>query len=212
MAAEEVKNLIDGAPEGNPDSNEGGNPEGTNFEELLKGVDLNQLLQYDSVKALVQQQSDRRVTQALQTARTKWEAEKAEEQSEAKKLERMTAEQREKYKFEQEKSQFEAERKNFQHAQLVVETQKQLLAAGLPDLAEFITGATAEETTANIGKLTNILCGWKSTQLNAAMRGTTPKDTTPQSKNYLTAAEIRKMTPAEINQAWKDGRIDTTKF
>lgn len=212
MAAEEVKNLIDGAPEGDPNSNEGGTPEGTNFEELLKGVDLNQLLQYDSVKALVQQQSDRRVTQALQTARTKWEAEKAEEQSEAKKLERMTAEQREKYKFEQEKNQFEAEKKNFQHAQLVVETQKQLLAAGLPDLAEFVTGETAEETTANIGKLTSILGGWKSTQLNAAMRGTTPRATIPGEETTYTYETLKGKSVSEIRKLLRDGKIDFSKI
>ena len=185
----------------------------TDFNKLLEGVDLNKLLEVDSVKKLVQAQSDRRVTQALATAKERWKAEQEEAQTEAQKLEKMTEAQKAKYKFEQERAQFEAEKAKFAHSQLVVETQKQMLKAGLPDLAEFVTGTTAEETTANLEKITSILSSWKSEQLNSAMRGTAPKDTNPGEKpRLLTAEEIRKMTPEEINAAWKAGRIDTSKL
>lgn len=201
MAAEEVKEIINETPAK------------TDFAALLEGVDLNKLLEFDSVKKLVQAQSDKRVTQALATAKSKWEQEQAQAQTEAEKLKRMTAEQQEKYRLDQEKAAFEKERAAFQHAQLVVETQKQLLAAGLPDLAEYITGTTAEETTANIAKISDALGAWKSSQLTAAMRGTVPHDTNPQdSGEKLTAADIKKMTTAEINAAWNAGKIDTASF
>lgn len=215
MAAEQVKDLIN-TPDGDPNSNEGGNPTETetDFGALLDGVDLNKLLEYDSVKALVQAQSDRRVTQALATAKTKWEAAKEAERTEAKKLEQMTEEQKERYKLDQEKADLEAQKAKFAHDQLVVETQKQMISAGLPDLAAYITGSTAEETTANLTAVTKLLSTWKSEQLNRAMRGRAPHDTNPQDDKgrFLTAEDIKKMSPAEINAAWKAGKIDTRKL
>lgn len=186
----------------------------TDFGALLEGVDLNKLLEYDSVKALVQAQSDRRVTQALATAKTKWEAAKEAERTEAKKLEQMTEEQKERYKLDQEKADLEAQKAKFAHDQLVVETQKQMIAAGLPDLAAYITGTTAEETTANLAAVTKLLGTWKAEQLNKAMRGRAPHDTNPHDDKggFLTAEDIKKMTPAEINAAWKAGKIDTSKL
>jgi len=184
----------------------------TDYGKLLEGVDINKLLEYESVKKLVQAQSDRRVTQAIQTAKAKWQAEQEEAQSEAEKLKKMSAEQQEKYKLELDRKAFEQEKANFLHAQLVVETQKQLLNSGLPDIAEFITGATAEETTANITKVTELLGAWKTAQLNSAMRGTAPKDTTPQNITKLTKADLMTMTPAEINKAWDEGRIDVSNL
>lgn len=202
MAAEEVKDLIE-TPE---------TPAETDFAALLEGVDLNKLLEFDSVKKIVQAQSDRRVTQAIQTARQKWETEQAQAQTEAEKLKKMTAEQQEKYKLDQEKAAFEKERAAFQHAQLVVETQKQLLAAGLPDLAEYITGTTAEETTANIAKIADALGAWKSSQLTAAMRGTVPHDTNPQTQSgKIPASSLKGKSAAEINALYDAGKIDFTK-
>lgn len=184
-----------------------------NFDELLKGVDINKLLEHESVKTLVQAQSDRRVTQALATAKTKWEAARRAEKSEAEKLKDMTDEQRERYNLDKDKSAFEKEKAKFEHDKLVVETQKQMITAGLPDLASFITGATAEETTENIEAVSNVLSAWKSEQLKNAMRGTVPKDTNPtDKKTMLTAEDIKKMTPAQINEAWKAGKIDTSKL
>lgn len=189
-------------------------PAETDFNKLLEGVDLNKLLEVDSVKKLVQAQSDRRVTQALATAKERWKVEQEEAQTEAQKLEKMTEAQKAKYKFEQERAQFEAEKLKFAHNQLVVETQKQMLKAGLPDLAEFVTGTTAEETTANLAAVTKLLGSWKAEQLNKAMRGKAPKDTNPHGgdKTILTKAETDKMTPQELLKAYREGRIDTYKL
>jgi hypothetical protein len=213
MAAEQVKNLIDNAPEntgaGAPQGADQTTTQTTDFDALLQGVDLNALLEHDSIRKLVQAQSDKRVTQALATARAKWEQEQAAAQTEAEKLKKMTAEQQEKYKLDQEKAAFEKEKANFQHAQLVLETQRQMIGAGLPDLAEFITGATAEETTANLATVTQTLAAWQQAQLKHAMRGTAPTDTTPKDTAKLTREQIAKMSPAEINAAWEAGKIDT---
>ena len=178
------------------------------FDALLKDVDLNKLLEYDGVKKLVQAQSDKRVTQALATAKTKWEAAQEQAKTEAKKLEQMTEEQKERYKLDQDKAEFETAKAKFAHDQLVVETQKQMLGAGLPDLAAYITGNDAEETTSNIAAVTKILNTWKAEQLNKAMRGKTPVDTNPQEHATLTREQISKMSPSEINRAWAEGRID----
>ena len=125
----------------------------------------------------------------------------------------MTAEQKERYQLDQEKQEFAAQKARFAHDQLVVETQKQMLAAGLPDIAAYITGDTAEETTANLEYVTKALMTWKAEQLNKAMRGKTPENTNPRDgKNFLTAEEIKKMTPAEINKAFDAGEIDFDKL
>lgn len=186
--------------------------EQTNFEELLKGVDLNKLLEHESVRKLVQAQSDRRVTQALETAKAKWQQEQAQEQTEAEKLKKMTEDQRAKYELEKEKVEFEKQKEEFAHSQLVVETQKQLLSAGLPDIANFITGKNAEETTENIQTIQKILGDWKAEQLKTTMRGTVPKDTTPKGGTFLTREQINDMTTDEINKAWKAGQIDLSKI
>lgn len=186
--------------------------EQTNFDELLKDVDLNKLLEHESIKKLVQAQSDRRVTQALETAKAKWQQEQAQAQTEAEKLKKMTEEQKAKYELDKEKSEFEKQKAEFAHSQLVVETQKQLLSAGLPDIANFITGKNAEETTANIETIQKILGDWKAEQLKTTMRGTVPKDTTPKGGEFLTREQINNMTTDEINKAWKSGQIDVSKL
>lgn len=211
--AEEVKvtPTEEQVTENNSNDNQGTE---TDFKALLEGVDLNKMMDYHPVKVMVQAMCDRRVQQALATDHAKREAAEQARRTEAKKLEQMTEEQRERYKFDQEKADFEAQKARFAHDQLVVETQKQMLAAGLPDLAAYITGSTAEETTANLSAVTKLLSTWKSEQLNRAMRGRAPHDTNPQDDKgrFLTAEDIKKMTPAEINAAWKAGKIDTRKL
>lgn len=209
MADKSMIEVTDNAPEQGAETHT--DPAETDFGALLEGVDLEKLLEFDSVKKLVQAQSDKRVTQALATAKTKWEAAQEQAKSEAKKLEQMTAEQKERYQLDQERAELETQRAAFEHQKLVIETQKQMLAAGLPDLAAYITGNDAEETTANLAAVTKALSTWKAEQLNKAMRGRAPKDTNPHDSGAkLTAADIKKMSPAEINAAWAAGKIDTS--
>ena len=127
------------------------------------------------------------------------------------KLEQMTEEQKERYKLDQEKADFEAQKAKFAHDQLVVETQKQMISAGLPDLAAYITGTTAEETTANLAAVTKLLSTWKAEQLNKAMRGKVPTDIKPQD-GTITREQLKKMSREEINAAFNAGKIDLSKL
>lgn len=204
MAAEEVKEIITEPTEPTTPTPE----QETDFEALLQGVDLNKLLEYEGVKKLVQAQSDKRVTQAIGTARQKWEAAQEKAKSEAKKLEQMTEQEQERYKLDQEKAELETQKAEFAHAQLVVETQKQMISAGLPDLAQYVAGTDAEETNANLAAVSKALATWKAKILNEAMRGKAPVDTNPQEHATLTREQLSKMSPAEINKAWEEGRID----
>lgn len=181
--------------------------------DVLKNYSLDDILAYAPLAQRVRSDADRRVTQAVQTARTRWTEEAAHQQTEAEKLAKMTEAERQRYSFDQEKAAFQKEKEKFQHDQLVLETARQMTAAGLPDLADFVTGATAEETNANLTSLTEKLTAWRGQQVQAAMRGTvTPSDTAATHKPSLTADQIRSMTPAEINAAWEAGQIDTSKL
>ena len=164
------------------------------------------LLKTDSISKKIQSIADSRVTQALATAKTKWEQERADEADEAKKLAKMTEAEKQKYQFEKDKKAFEAEKAKFQHSQLQVETAKQLISAGLPDLSAYITGKDAEETKTNITDLQTVLGAWKAAALKEMTAGKTP-DVKPQGAK-LTRADLKKMTPAEINRAYEEGRID----
>lgn len=133
--------------------------------------------------AWLQSYADKRVTQGIQTAKAKWEADKEAEQTEAGKLAKMTEAEKAAYEFAKQKAAFEAEKAKFQHEQLVLETAKQLTKAGLPDLAQFVTGANAEETAANIAAVTAVLGTWKQAALNDALRGTPPHDANSQNSD-----------------------------
>lgn len=133
--------------------------------------------------AWLQSYSDKRVTQGIATAKARWEAEQAEAQTEAGKLAKMTEAEKAKYELDKQRAAFEQEKAKFQHEQLVLETAKQLTKAGLPDLAQYVTGANAEETAANIAAVTAVLGAWKQAALNDALRGTPPHDANSQSDN-----------------------------
>lgn len=184
---------------------------GTDINSFLQGIDIDELMKNETIAQRVQSIADQRVTQAVNTAKQRWQQEAREaaeaEKDEAKKLARMTADERARYEFDKEKSAFEAEKAKYQHNQLVLETSRQMIDAGLPDLGQYVTGADAETTAANIEAVTKILSDWKSKAVNVAMRGTTPQDTTATQK--LTRDQIMKMSPAEINDAWAKGLIDT---
>lgn len=182
-------------------------PETPDYTELLSGIDMDAVKAAGGMLKYIQSQADARATKALNTARANWEKEQAEQKDEATRLAKMTEAEKAKYQFEKDREAFEQERAKFAHDQLVVETQKQMNAAGLPDLAEFITGKDAETTKANLTAVSGILSAWKQEQLNGMMRGTPPKDVTPG--RVLTKDDIKGMSADEINAAWKAGLIDT---
>lgn len=182
-------------------------PETPDYTELLSGIDMDAVKAAGGMLKYIQSQADARATKALNTARANWEKEQATAKDEATRLAKMTEAEKAKYQFEKDREAFEQERAKFAHDQLVVETQKQMNAAGLPDLAEYIVGKDAETTKANLTTVSGILSAWKQTQLNGMMRGTPPKDVTPG--RVLTKEDIKSMSADEINTAWKAGLIDT---
>lgn len=199
-------------------------PENTNVEEtqetvtqteqidyasLMQGIDIEAVKAAGGMAKFIQSQADSRVTKAVQTARTKWEAEQTAAQDEATRLAKMSENERMKYQLEKDRKAFDEERARFHHEQLVVETAKQMMAAGMPDLSAYVTGRDAETTKANLEAVSGILSAWKQEQINGVMRGTPPKDVNVSGKTPLTREQIKHMSREEINQAWKDGLIDT---
>lgn len=182
-------------------------PERINYEELLAGIDLDAVKAAGGMRKYIQSQADSRATKALNTARENWRREQEEQRDEATRLARMTEQEREKYNFEKEREKFNQERQKFVHDQLVLQTAKEMTAAGLPDLSEYVTGKDAETTKANLDIVSGILSAWKQEQVNGLMRGTPPKEMTKG--KTVTKEDLKNMTPEEINRAWKDGLIDT---
>ena len=184
-----------------------------NIADVIAAVGVEAILKDPTVNAEVTSRRDRSVTQALNTARTKWqnEAQKkaTEAADEATRLASMSAEEKERYQFEKDKEEFEKQRAEFTRKTLVLETSRQMIDAGLPDLADFVTGKDAEETSANLAKVTDILGLWKSAQLNDAMRGKTPKEM--RVSRTLSREDIKHMSKEEINKAFEDGLLKDIK-
>ena len=197
--------------EGMP-QNEAKTPE-YDLSEVVAAVGVDAILENADVKKVMLSRQDQKISQALTTAKGKWEAEakaKAEaEKDEATRLANMTAAEKERYQFEQEKKAFEAQKAEYNRKTLILETSKQMLDAGLPDLADYLTGSNAEETANNLTKAKEILGAWKSQVLNDAMRGKTPKEM--NASETFTRESLKHMTPAEINARWEAGELKNIK-
>ena len=133
------------------------NLENTNVDEKQEQeqVDEKVTLTQKELEAKLQSETDRKVSKALETAKAKWEEEfrqKLEaEKAEAEKLAKMSAEQREKAKFDKEREEFLKLKAEFEKKQLVAETATQLAEEGLPaQFAKLLAGQTAEETKQNL--------------------------------------------------------------
>ena len=119
---------------------------------------------------------DRRVSQA----QAKWAAELDKKlntaRSEGEKLAKMSADEREKAKFETDKKEFESERAKYEAERLEFEAVKQLSENKLPvSFAKMCTGKSAEETKANIETFKTAWGEALQSAVNDRMRGTTPK-------------------------------------
>lgn len=183
------------------------------IEDVVKELGIEAILADPTVNAEVLRQRDRHTTQAINTARTRWEQEatrkQAEAEDEASRLAHMSAEERERYQLKKDREALDKERAEFNRRNLVLETSRQMLDAGLPDLADYVAGKDADETAQNISKVTDILGAWKASQLNDAMRGTTPRDPKPSQTYKVT--DLKGMTAEEINRAYDAGLIEGIK-
>ena len=104
---------------------------------------------------MLQSETDKRVTEALKTAQEKWSKEYAEklenEKKEAERLAKLSAEEREKDKFDKERKAFEAERAQFERDRLEMQVAKELTNVGLDaSFASVLMGADADASMENI--------------------------------------------------------------
>lgn len=104
---------------------------------------------------MLQSETDRRVTEALKTAKDKWSKEYAEklenEKKEAERLAKLSAEEREKAKFDKERKAFENERAQFERERLEMQVAKELANEGLDtEFASILMGADADSSMENI--------------------------------------------------------------
>lgn len=195
-----------GGSGGDPGGNDGGGKKP--LEELLKDYTIEELLAYKPIQSA----TDKRVTDGINTAKTRWQAEREAETDEAAKLAKMTETQKERYQLDKDRAAFEAQKSAFARQQLILQAKATLQSKGLPaEFGDLLKGSTAEEIAAEIATLEATMGTYRQSVLNGAMRGTPPTDPKPTGAK-LTAEEIRKMTPDEINKAWADGRIDTSKL
>lgn len=180
-----------------------------NLADVVASLGVEAILADPTINAEVLSRRDRHTTQALNTARQKWDADAQKKANaaadEATRLAAMSETEKERYQLDRDREAFEEQKKAFEHKNLVLETSKQMIGAGLPDLADYVTGRDAEETAANITKVTEILGVWKSEQMNAAMRGKTPKEMNVNQP--ITKESIKNMSRDEINKAYEEGRL-----
>lgn len=104
---------------------------------------------------MLQSETDKRVTEALKTAQEKWSKEYAEklenEKKEAERLAKLSAEEREKAKFDKERKEFEDERAQFERDRLEMQVAKELANEGLDTaFASILMGADADSSMENI--------------------------------------------------------------
>lgn len=98
---------------------------------------------------MLQSETDKRVTEALKTAQEKWSKEYAEklenEKKEAERLAKLSAEEREKAKFDKERKEFEDERAQFERDRLEMQVAKELANEGLDtEFASFLMDTDAD--------------------------------------------------------------------
>lgn len=129
---------------------------------------------------------DRRVSKALATAKANWEREQAQAQDESKRLEKMTAAQRERWQLDRDKADFEQKKAAFAAEQMRVtvgaELQKRGLDAGF---AKYLSGRTAEESTANLDEFQALWNQAISAAVTARMRGKSAPEEPKESNTDL---------------------------
>ena len=177
-------------------NNDEGNKVSENINKLLSMIPIDTLLKNEEVAKKVQSIADQRVTQALNTAKGKWEAEATKPEAVSTEVDAARK------ALDEERAAFEAEKASYEREARLLKAAKQLTDAGLPDLADFVVGASDEATASNIAKLGEILNGWKGRQIVRDGSLEAPKDTTPQ--KALTLDEIKGMSEAEINERWDE--------
>lgn len=137
----------------------------------------------EELEALLQREGDRRVS----SAHKKWKeqqleiikTEKAKAVEEADRLAKMTADEREKAKFEKEKQEFFAEKEKLEKERLLNQTERELVLTGLDSrFANYVIANTAEEIKDNIAKLKELFDNAVNKQVNERIATPSPKSGT----------------------------------
>ena len=110
--------------------------------------------------------------------------------------------QRERYQLDKDRAAFDAQKASFAAEQMRVTVGAELQKRGLDaSFAKYLSGKTAEESTANLEEFEGIWNKAISAAVNGRMRGEgAPKD--PKGGAALTRESIKKMSRAEINANW----------
>lgn len=170
-----------GAPPNDP-------PSGITLEQVFSAFKPEDILGSESMKQVLQSYTQTAVNQAKE----QWEQENLDNLDEAKKLEKMSAAEREKYKFNKEKLEFEKEKKAFEHSQLEVSVGSELQKRGLPaEFSKFLTADNAENSKAQIDEFETAFNNAVSNAVNEKLRGTPPKggsNNPPEKKMSLAEA------------------------
>lgn len=126
-----------------------------------------------SSNKIYQSAFDAKITSALNKAKKKWEQQQADEADEAKKLAKMSESEREKYQLSKERTDFEQEKAEFEREKLKTAVGTELLNRNLPaSFAEFLTGADADKSKANIDAFEKEFNSALAQAKEKAMRGT----------------------------------------
>ena len=128
----------------------------------------------------LQSETDKRVTEALKTAQEKWSKEYAEklenEKKEAERLAKLSAEEREKAKFDKERKAFEDERAQFERDRLEMQVAKELANEGLDTaFASILMGADADTSMENIKTFKESFNKAVEAAVKARLAGRTPE-------------------------------------
>lgn len=173
-------------------------PSSITLEQVFSAFKPEDILGSESMKQALQSYTQTAVNQAKE----QWEQENLDNLDEAKKLEKMSAAEREKYKFNKEKLEFEKEKKAFEHSQLQVSVGTELQKRGLPaEFSKFLTADNAENSKAQVDEFETAFNNAVSNAVNGKLRGTPPKG--GESPKTFTKEQIAKMSAEEINNNWE---------
>lgn len=180
-----------------PPAGGSGEPPAVTLEQVFSAFSPEDILGADSMKAALEKHTKTATEKAVSQARTEWEKEQLENLDESKKLEKMTAAEREKYRFEKEKAEFAEQKAAFEHSQLEISVGSELQKRGLPaGFAKYLTADNAENSKARLDEFEQAFNSALSAAVDSKLRGGAPPKA-PAPKDGLTKEAFAKMGYSE---------------
>lgn len=151
-------------------------PPAVTLEQVFSAFSPEDILGADSMKSALEKHTKTAAEKAVSQARAKWEKEQLENLDESKKLEKMTAAEREKYRFEKEKAEFAEQKAAFEHSQLEISVGSELQKRGLPaGFAKYLTADNAENSKARLDEFEQAFNSALSAAVDSKLRGGAPR-------------------------------------